>query len=307
MENSLSIRERWLARRFEVEKSRRKRQQHRAYVPKYWLFFDYLIHLFGQFLKLAGYYKSGLKNALDIKLIKVGLHFPHLPKAFDGYTILHMTDLHLDIHDQYEDLIIEKIKDLSVDLCVLTGDYRRDTSGAYAQVMEPLKKIVQSIQSKDGVLAVLGNHDTYLMEKPMVDMGINVLTNESVNIQRKGKSITITGTDDVHYYYSIMAAECLWKQTDGFKIALVHSPELYDVAAGNQYSLYLCGHTHGGQICLPNGKPLITHLSHGKEYFQGLWKYECMTGYTGSGTGTSGIPVRFNSFSEITLFTLKCK
>ena len=307
MEDRLSIRERWLARRFEIEKSRRKRQQHRAYIPKYWLFFDYLIQLFGLFLKFTGYYKSGLKNALDIKLVNVELNFPDLPEAFDGYTILHMTDLHLDIHDRYEDLIIEKIKDLSVDLCVLTGDYRRETSGEYKQVMEPLNKINQSFQSKDGILAVMGNHDTYLMEQPMEEMGIQVLKNESVKIQRNGDAITVTGSDDVHYYYSIMAAECLWKQTDGFKIALVHSPELFDVAAGNKYSLYLCGHTHGGQICLRGGKPVITHLSHGKKYYNGLWKYDGMIGYTGSGTGTSGIPVRFNSFSEITLFTLKRK
>jgi len=60
-----------------------------------------------------------------------------------------------------------------------------------------------------------------------------------------------------------------------------------------------------GQICLPGGKPLITHLSNGKKFYKDVWKYKAMTGFTGSGTGTSGIPVRYNSKSEITLITLK--
>jgi hypothetical protein len=86
---------------------------------------------------------------------------------------------------------------------------------------------------------------------------------------------------------------------------LVHSPELFDLAAVNGYKLYLCGHTHGGQICLPGGIPVIRHLYNGKKYYRGLWQYNGMKGYTSEGCGTSGIPIRYNSHSEVTLFTLK--
>jgi predicted MPP superfamily phosphohydrolase len=79
---------------------------------------------------------------------------------------------------------------------------------------------------------------------------------------------------------------------------------MFDVAADNGYRLYLCGHTHGGQICLPGGIPIILHLRHGRRYYRGLWHYGRMTGYTGQGAGTVGLPVRFNTQSEITVLRL---
>jgi predicted MPP superfamily phosphohydrolase len=93
-------------------------------------------------------------------------------------------------------------------------------------------------------------------------------------------------------------------EADNYKIAIVHAPSLYDVVAANGYRLYLCGHTHGGQICLPGGRPVIVHLRHGRQFYRGLWRHEQMTGYTGQGAGTVGIPLRFNTESEITLFRL---
>ena len=91
---------------------------------------------------------------------------------------------------------------------------------------------------------------------------------------------------------------------DEFTIALIHSPEAYDLAAECGVDLYLCGHTHGGQICLPFGIPILTHLRRGRKYVYGAWKYENMQGYTTSGTGCSGIPVRFNTHSEIVIHQL---
>ncbi|MCJ7615551.1 MAG: hypothetical protein MUO43_03335, partial [Desulfobacterales bacterium] len=113
------------------------------------------------------------------------------------------------------------------------------------------------------------------------------------------------GLDDPHYYYTDQALCALEEECDNFKIVLVHSPELYDMAANNDYNLYLCGHTHGGQISLPGGIPLITHLYVGKKFHSGLWSYSNMKGYTNQGCGVAGIPVRFNTKSEIALITLK--
>ena len=104
-----------------------------------------------------------------------------------------------------------------------------------------------------------------------------------------------------------MAAETLEASPDGFKIALIHSPELYDLAEENGFSLYLAGHTHGGQITLANQKPIITHLHNGKQFARGLWHHNKMIGYTSNGAGTSGIPIRFNTRGEIIVFTLACE
>jgi hypothetical protein len=73
---------------------------------------------------------------------------------------------------------------------------------------------------------------------------------------------------------------------------------------GNGYRFYLCGHTHGGQICLPGGYPVIRHLRYGRKYYRGLWRYRKMIGYTSQGCGTIGIPIRFNTVSEVTLAKL---
>jgi predicted MPP superfamily phosphohydrolase len=301
-----SGREIWLSKRFDLEKCRRKRQRRGAIVPKLWLIFDELINLFGVFLRVLGKYKKANELALDVKLRHISLNFPNLPEKFDGYRILHLTDLHLDIAIEFEKKIITAIQGTKADLCVITGDFRRDTKGGFEQILEPLKNLISHINVKDGIYATLGNHDTYLMVRPFENMGIRVLTNESEKIGRNGEHIHLTGVDDVHYYYTTDATKALWQDIPGFKIALVHSPELYDVAGDNEYSLYLCGHTHAGQVCLPGGKALITHLQNGKEFYKGLWKYKNMTGFTGSGTGTSGIPVRINSHSEAVIITLHC-
>ena len=157
----------------------------------------------------------------------------------------------------------------------------------------------------DGILATLGNHDTYQMAEPFERMGMTVLANESSEIVRGDARICVTGLDDPCYYYTDQAITALEETAgQGFKIALVHAPSMFDEAAHSGYALYLCGHTHGGQICLPGGRPIITHLHHGRKFYRGLWRYGKMTGYTGQGTGTVGIPLRFNTQSEITVLRL---
>ena len=186
----------------------------------------------------------------------------------------------------------------------MTGDYREKISGGHKAIIKPMQTVVSGIRAKDGMFATLGNHDSYLMADPLEKMGIRLLANETATVQRNGSRIRITGVDDPYYYYTDQTVDALERSGDGFKIALVHAPSLYDVAADNGYSLYLCGHTHGGQICLPGGFPIILHLRHGRKYYRGLWRYKNMAGYTGQGCGTVGLPVRFNTRSEVTLITL---
>ncbi|MEE8398034.1 MAG: metallophosphoesterase, partial [Desulfobacterales bacterium] len=188
---------------------------------------------------------------------------------------------------------------------VLTGDYRERTRGGFHQILPALERIVQTVAAKDGIIAVLGNHDTCKMVPGMENMGITVLANETITLHRQGDILTVTGIDDPHYYYTDHAIQALDEPHANFKIALVHSPELADVAADRGYHLYLCGHTHAGQICLPGGFPIITHLHTGGKYARGLWRHSEMIGYTSSGCGTVGIPIRFNCKSEIALIRLE--
>ena len=273
----------------------------------HWDVLETLLHVFAFGLKGVGLYDRGLANAQSIELKRVTLGFSNLPRAFDGYTILHITDPHFDTLPQFEDLVIDAIRDIEVDTCVFTGDYKLGVHGGYLHIIPAMRKVIAELSVKDGILATLGNHDTVFMVNPFEDMGVRVLTNETISLSRAEDVIHFTGIDDPHYYYTPMAAETLEASPDGFKIALIHSPELYDLAEENGFSLYLAGHTHGGQITLANQKPIITHLHNGRQFARGLWHHNGMTGYTSNGAGTSGIPIRFNTRGEITVFTLACE
>ena len=104
----------------------------------------------------------------------------------------------------------------------------------------------------------------------------------------------------------VQALHALERARAYFSIALVHSPELYDSAADQGVALYLCGHTHGGQVCLPGGWPIIKNVARGRRLYRGLWRHRDMVGVTSTGVGTSGIPVRFNTRGEVLLLRLRC-
>jgi predicted MPP superfamily phosphohydrolase len=171
--------------------------------------------------------------------------------------------------------------------------------------MAALQRLVGGIAVREGFLAVLGNHDDCHMVAPMEAMGIRLLINERVTLQRGSERLQIVGTDDVHYYYTDQALQALESAQEAFTIALVHSPELYDAAAEAGVALYLCGHTHAGQVCLPGGIAILKHLRTGRHLYKGHWRHRGMQGITNAGAGTSGIPVRFNTRGEILALRLR--
>jgi len=282
---------------FTLKRSGKKSKSH-------WDLFRRLLGIFGFLIKITGFYKKGYGNAKTIMVNELTLPFPNLPDAFNGFRILHLSDLHIDSIPGFAALMIQKINPLKFDTCLLTGDYRRDIHGSFGHILKPLHILSKYIQSPYGTFAVLGNHDTYLMAQYEKQSGMELLINESVEIVKDGEKILITGTDDPFNFYTEAALLSLETRGYDFKIAMVHTPELAKAASKNHYDLYLCGHTHGGQICLKEGTPLISHQFEGKQFNHGKWKIGKMTGYTSTGVGVSGMPVRFNCPAEITLLTL---
>jgi predicted MPP superfamily phosphohydrolase len=145
------------------------------------------------------------------------------------------------------------------------------------------------------------------MAEALEDLGISVLVNETLSIRRAGAWLHVTGTDDVHHFYTDGALTALSQVPEGFKMALVHSAELADVAADQGFHLYLAGHTHGGQICLPGGRPILTNLICHRRYASGLWRHGPMLGYTTTGVGVAVLPVRFNCRGQVVLLALRRK
>jgi len=295
----------WAANRFWMETQNLVTKRYGGRRKQHWYALLFLLKVFERGLRLFGQFQRGLRNAEDLVLRDLEVRFEALPAAFDGFTILHLSDPHFDGMPGLEDKILERVGGREFDLCVLTGDYRTELHGPSRETMAALQRLVGGIAVREGFLAVLGNHDDCHMVAPMEAMGIRLLINERVNLQRGSERLQIVGTDDVHYYYTDQALQALESAQEAFTIALVHSPELYDAAAEAGVALYLCGHTHAGQVCLPGGIAILKHLRTGRHLYKGHWRHRGMQGITNAGAGTSGIPVRFNTRGEILALRLR--
>jgi len=271
---------------------------------RHWVAFKQMLVLFGLLLRICGLYQRGIRNARNIRLKHLDLAFQDLPAEFDGFRILQLSDLHVDFLPETLDAALELVSGERIDICVLTGDYRKRVSGPFEHILPDFERLLARVPAPGGTYAVLGNHDCAEMVPAFEGIGIEVLVNETRRVEKGGAHIHLTGTDDVHYYYTEAAKAALERAPEGFKIALVHSAELAGVAAEAGFQLYLAGHTHGGQVCLPGGKPIITHMNSHRRYASGLWRHGAMVGYTTTGVGVSGLPVRFNTRGEAVLITL---
>jgi predicted MPP superfamily phosphohydrolase len=253
----------------------------------------------------VGLYSRGLRNALNPQVRCVKLAFRNLPKAFDGFRILHLADLHIDGMDGLTEVVAELVSECKVDLCVMTGDYRFETHGSCAGVYPRIRKILSEITAEFGVLAILGNHDAAEMAFEFEKYGIRMLVNEGTELRRQGQSLWIAGVDDPHKYECDDLPLALKEvPLKGFKVLLAHTPEMFKEASDSCVDLYLCGHTHGGQIALPFLGALIQNADCPREFVQGQWHYREMQGYTSTGVGCSMLPIRFNCPPEMVIVEL---
>jgi len=266
----------------------------------------YSIHsLIRNSLRLVGLHGRGRRNTLHIRIREHEVGLSGLPTAFDGHTLLHISDPHLDMSPEIVRALIERVRALDYDTCVLTGDYRFRTFGEFEPALEAMADLRAHL--KDPVYAVLGNHDSIRMVPGFETMGIRVLLNESVALERKGAAIYLAGIDDAHYYRVDNIEKAAHDiPHEAVSILLSHTPEAYRNAAHTGFRLMLCGHTHGGQICLPGGIPVITDADCPRALAAGPWKYHGLIGYTSVGAGASIVDVRLNCLPEITLHRLRC-
>lgn len=254
-------------------------------------------------LQLSFMYSRGKKNARKIRIVQNEIRLPGLPPAFNGFRLLHISDSHLDMDEDIPHALIEALRQVDYDICVWTGDFRTLTYGPFDATIRALGRVRPHL--KETAYAVLGNHDTIRMVPEMEKLGIRLLMNENIVIERNGASIYLAGIDDPHYYRADnfeKAARSI--PEDSISILLAHSPEIYQHCAFADFNLMLCGHTHGGQICLPGGIPVTLNARCPRHLGSGNWCYEQLKGYTSAGSGTSVVDARFNCPAEITVHRL---
>ena len=234
-------------------------------------------------LKMTGLFWRGRRNAEQVEVRHNCVKARDLPDAFDGFSILQLSDLHCDMSEPAMRRVAELLPTLSYDICVLTGDFRGANFGPFDAALATIADLRTTIRSP--VYGVLGDHDSIRMVPSLEKMGIRMLMNESDTVERGGQNIHIAGIDDAHFY----RADNMEKATaliplDAFSILLSHTPEIYRQAAHAGFNLLLSGHTHGGQICLPGGIPITLDAVLPRRLGAGAWKHHTMDGYT-SGRG----------------------
>ena len=258
-------------------------------------------------LRLTGMLGRATRNTIKFRVEHHTVKLADLPPGFDGYRILHLSDLHIDGLPDKGASLCQLVSGLDYDLCVITGDYRFLTHGDYLPALEAMAPLAAAVRCPGGVLGILGNHDVIEMVPDLEDMGIRMLLNEAVPVTRNGDSLWIAGIDDPHYYH----AHDIDKAMQGIPentttVLLAHSPEVMAMAEQAGASLYLCGHSHGGQVCLPGGIPVICNTRSKRRYVAGIWAHGPMRGYTSRGAGSSGLAARLFCPPEVAIHTLSC-
>ncbi len=255
-------------------------------------------------LTVTGLYWRARRNAERILIRQNDVTLERLPPAFENFTILHISDMHVDMNEGAMRRLAELVGGLNYDLCVLTGDYRGKTFGPFEETLDGIARV--RAQLRGPIYGVLGNHDTIRMVPGIEAMGIRMLLNECEAIVRGGQRIHLAGIDDAHYFrVDNIEKAALQIPDDEVSILLSHTPEIYRQAAHASFDLLLSGHTHGGQICLPGSIPITLDSVLPRRMGAGAWRYHNMIGYTSVGAGSSIITARLNCPPEITLHRLR--
>lgn len=258
-------------------------------------------------LRMSLLWQRAHRNIFDIRIVEQPWQLPGLPEAFDGFRLLQLTDLHLDIDPDLAPAIARVVSNCPHDAMCITGDFRNTTKADHGPSMQLLPQILEA--TRVPLFGVLGNHDFIEKVERLESYGMRILLNESTALERSGEQLWIAGVDDPHFYRTHDFAAAKKGIPEGAcTILLCHSPEPHAEAAPYGFSLMLSGHTHGGQICLPGGRHIVSSSKNlPNRFVRGKWESGGMQGYTSPGTGSSGVAARLNCPPEITVHVLRCK
>jgi hypothetical protein len=242
-------------------------------------------------------------QCFDLKVVEYEVSLPRWPKAFDGLTLVQLSDIHFGkyIHKDYVRFVVKEAQKMKADLFVLTGDFVSFTK--HIAIMEGL---LRGFKAKFGVYALLGNHDhwagAHAMRAALEKDGIRVLQNEVVNLKVRGKKLALMGVDDK--WVGEENDEPLLKAKGDAKILLAHQPDHLYLAHKTGASFQLSGHCHGGQICFPILGPLVVPANEGRKYAGGFHREKGTVIYINRGIGCFP-PLRTYCNPEVVKFILR--
>jgi len=233
------------------------------------------------------------------------IYFSNLPKNLNGYKITQISDIHLDSNYNFNiKKSFELIKKENSDLLVFTGDAITKQSDDF----EKAAKLFENVKNKDGIYAILGNHDYYNCDHKSMKYALkknNLILLENANKKIK-TGLYIVGVEDAFTAFPDTKKAFQNIPEDNVIIFLSHSTEIIN-SVPNKDMLMLTGHTHGGQICVPFiDKKKMPRLSNEK-YIEGYYKIGKIQLYVNRGIGYIKPAIRLFAKPEISVFTLKNK
>lgn len=268
-------------------------------------------------VSLAGTALAGLGSyayARDIEpswveVVPVTLRLPRLSSAFDGYRVVHISDIHLGTGVMTAErlaFIVDMVNAQQPDLVAITGDFV--THPPIDPLIPGLVVTLMQLTPRDAAAAVLGNHDHWTapdeIRQMLRDTGVVDLSNSVHTIRRGAAALHIAGVDDWWERQDRLDLVLAQLPEDGAAVLLAHEPDYADIsAASGRFDLQLSGHSHGGQVIVPFVGPIVLPR-YGRKYPLGLYSVGSMWQYTNRGIGTVKPSVRFNCRPEITVFTL---
>jgi len=257
-----------------------------------------------------------LYGRFDVEVVRQRIRLPRLPKAFEGFRIAQLSDIHMGPFTTavYLRRCVATTNGLKPDLIVLTGDYIAWDPGVGREVVQ----VLAGLRAPHGVFGCLGNHESegeteQFITALFASQGIRVLRQERKTIQSGGEELNLIGIDDPRG-----ESRAEW-QRDVYRrlhqglvipvtvnLLLAHDPSafMFDRAADLGVDLTLAGHTHGGQLSL-NFIDRSLNLSQLLYRYTGGW-YEKRGAqlYVNRGIGITGFPIRLGARPEITVLEL---
>lgn len=260
-----------------------------------------------------------------IEVLNYKISSPKIPKEFNGFKILQLSDLHSKKFGKENLKLIEKVEVVDPDIIVITGDMVNDDFDYLS-----FKCIVNSLIKRYKIYYIIGNHEQNVIAKSpdkFINMieevkkaGVIVINNEKININVGGQSINLYGMYmDLKYYrdfrnkssrsikFSVENMETLIGKCNRseYNLLLSHNPVYFDTYSKWGADLILTGHVHGGMIKLPLlGGVFSPEYRFFPKYYEGIYKNHCSFMNVNRGLGRGSFAIRIFNKPEISLIKL---
>lgn len=240
-----------------------------------------------------------------IEISKVTIRSKKIKDALDGFSLIHLSDLHLVKMGQREAKLLKVVNDLKPDILVITGDFV-NRIGAIDDCIQ----LINKFKARYAKFGVWGNYDYSKLdsldrERLTTKADILILSNENRKIKVGDQNLWILGVDDLLSGYADLSKAVRQTPKEEFKILLSHSPAIFKEAKDYKVDVVLAGHTHGGQVYIPLISHLFVRLIGADRYISGLYSKDGLYLYVSRGIGTCMFPLRLFSPPEITLIRLE--